>query len=65
MSDREKADIKNADMDSEMQLKAVEVAKEAFEKYAIEKDVAAHIKAEFDRRFSPNWHCIVGKNFGR
>ena len=25
---------------------------------------AAFIKNEFDRRYNPTWHCIVGRNFG-
>ncbi|VDK31480.1 unnamed protein product [Taenia asiatica] len=64
MSSQGDAVIKNADMDSTMRSDAVSIANEAFEKFSIEKDVAAHIKREFDKRYSPNWHCIVGKNFG-
>ncbi|KAJ7890598.1 outer dynein arm light chain 8 [Mycena olivaceomarginata] len=36
----------------------------ALEKYNIEKDIAAQIKKEFDRRHGPTWHVVVGKNFG-
>jgi len=25
---------------------------------------AETIKNEFDKRWSPHWHCIVGRNFG-
>ncbi|KAL5960755.1 Dynein light chain LC6 flagellar outer arm [Taenia solium] len=64
MSSQGDAVIKNADMDSTMRNDAVSIANEAFEKFSIEKDVAAYIKREFDKRYSPNWHCIVGKNFG-
>lgn len=32
--------------------------------YNIEKDIAAFIKKEFDKKYSPTWHCIVGRNFG-
>ena len=38
--------------------------KQAIDKYTIEKDIAAYIKKEFDRRHSPLWHCVVGRNFG-
>ena len=38
---------------------------QALEKYNIEKDIAAYIKKEFDKKFSPTWHCIVGRNFGK
>jgi dynein light chain LC8-type len=63
MSDR-KAVIKNADMSEDMQQDAVECATQALEKYNIEKDIAAYIKKEFDKKYSPTWHCIVGRNFG-
>ncbi|GAB0092967.1 Dynein light chain [Sergentomyia squamirostris] len=63
MSDR-KAVIKNADMSEEMQQDAVDCATQALEKYNIEKDIAAFIKKEFDKKYNPTWHCIVGRNFG-
>ena len=59
-----KAVIKNVDMSEEMQQEAVDVASAALEKYNIEKDIAAQIKKEFDRRHGPTWHVVVGKNFG-
>ncbi|KAG6334827.1 hypothetical protein ID866_4264 [Astraeus odoratus] len=59
-----KAIIKNVDMSEEMQQESVEVATAALEKYNIEKDIAAQIKKEFDKRHGPTWHVVVGKNFG-
>jgi dynein light chain LC8-type len=59
-----KAIIKNVDMSDEMQQESVDVASAALEKYNIEKDIAAHIKKEFDKRHGPTWHVVVGKNFG-
>ncbi|VDP69984.1 unnamed protein product [Echinostoma caproni] len=59
-----KAVIKNADMSNDMQEDAVQTAAYAIDKYQVEKDIAAHLKKEFDRRYNPTWHCIVGKNFG-
>ncbi|KAI0737119.1 dynein light chain type 1-domain-containing protein [Daedaleopsis nitida] len=59
-----KAVVKNVDMSEEMQQEAVDVASAALEKYNIEKDIAAQIKKEFDRRHGPTWHVVVGKNFG-
>ena len=56
--------IKNADMSEEMQQDSVECATQALEKYNIEKDIAAHIKKEFDKKCNSTWHCIVGRNFG-
>ena len=59
-----KAVIKNADMAEDMQSDAIEVATQAMEKFNIEKDIAAYIKKEFDKKYNPTWHCIVGRNFG-
>ncbi|XP_022955505.1 dynein 8 kDa light chain, flagellar outer arm-like [Cucurbita moschata] len=56
--------IKSADMFGDMQKEAVDIAIAAFEKHSVEKDVAEHIKKEFDQRHGPTWHCIVGRNFG-
>jgi dynein light chain LC8-type len=50
--------------DDAAQATAIEVAREAQDKHSIEKDQAAFIKKEFDRRFGPTWHCVVGRNFG-
>lgn len=63
MSDK-KAVIKNADMTSPMQDDAIRTALLALEKFNIEKDIAAYIKKEFDKKYAPTWHCIVGRNFG-
>ena len=63
MSER-KAVVKNADMPEDMQQDAIECATQAMEKFNIEKDIAAYIKKEFDKKYNPTWHCIVGRNFG-
>ncbi|CDS41734.1 dynein light chain [Echinococcus multilocularis] len=59
-----KAIIKNADMSDEMQQRAIDCAKDAMNQFTIEKDIAAYLKKEFDKLYSPTWHCIVGRNFG-
>ena len=59
-----KAVIKNADMSDEMQQDAIDVANQALERHNIEKDIAGFIKKEFDKKYSPTWHCIVGRSFG-
>ena len=73
MADR-KAVIKHADMaegivqchtnELDMQQDAIDISTQAMEKYSIEKDIAAYIKKEFDKKYSPTWHCVVGRNFG-
>jgi dynein light chain LC8-type len=59
-----KAIIKSVDMSEDLQQESVDIATSALEKYNIEKDIAAQIKKEFDRRYGPTWHVVVGKNFG-
>ncbi|XP_072163457.1 dynein light chain 2, cytoplasmic-like [Diadema setosum] len=63
MSER-KAVVKNADMSEDMQQDAIDCANQGMEKFNLEKDIAAHIKKEFDKKYNPTWHCIVGRNFG-
>ncbi|KAI9278438.1 dynein light chain 1, cytoplasmic [Phascolomyces articulosus] len=63
MSDT-KAVIKSADMSEEMQQEAIECSTQALEKFNIEKDIASHIKREFDKKYGVTWHCVVGRNFG-
>lgn len=59
-----KAVIKNVDMSEEMQQEAVETASAALAKFSVEKDIASNLKKEFDRKYGPTWHVVVGKNFG-
>merc|ERR1712166_939590 len=63
MADR-KAVVKNADMSEDMQQDAIDISTQALEKFNIEKDIAAFIKKESDKKYNPTWHCIVGRNFG-
>lgn len=56
--------IKAKDITEPMQQEAINVALTAIEKHKILRDVAAFIKTEFDRKFGPTWHCVVGRSFG-
>ncbi|KAF7458347.1 Dynein light chain 1, cytoplasmic [Cryptosporidium felis] len=51
-------------MSDEMQQDAIACAAAALERHNVEKDIAAYIKKEFDRKYNPTWHCVVGRNFG-
>ena len=62
-SDR-KAVIKNADMNEDMQSDAIDCAAMALNSFKTERDIAAFIKKEFDKKYEYTWHCIVGRNFG-
>ncbi|KAL7421051.1 Dynein light chain [Cryptotrichosporon argae] len=59
-----KAVVKSVDMVEDMQQRAVDTASAALERFNVEKDIAMHIKKEFDRLYGTTWHCVVGKNFG-
>eukprot|EP00406_Dinophysis_acuminata_P071330 CAMPEP_0179257554 /NCGR_PEP_ID=MMETSP0797-20121207/24849_1 /TAXON_ID=47934 /ORGANISM="Dinophysis acuminata, Strain DAEP01" /LENGTH=77 /DNA_ID=CAMNT_0020965537 /DNA_START=134 /DNA_END=367 /DNA_ORIENTATION=+ len=51
-------------MNESMMQEAVECATQAMDKYNTEREVANFIKKEFDKRHTPFWHVVVGKNFG-
>mmetsp|Transcript_6224 Transcript_6224/g.38659 ORF Transcript_6224/g.38659 Transcript_6224/m.38659 type:complete len:95 (-) Transcript_6224:1014-1298(-) len=59
-----KSTVVNTDMAEDMQKDAVECALAAMEKFNMEKDMAAFLKKEFDKKYSPTWNCIVGKSYG-
>ncbi|CAF1476362.1 unnamed protein product [Adineta ricciae] len=59
-----RANIKSSEMSPEMEQRAVDVAAEAFDVCNNEKEVASHIKKEFDKHYNGTWHCIVGRSFG-
>ncbi|KAA3670614.1 dynein light chain LC8-type [Paragonimus westermani] len=52
-------------MDPKMQQHAVELCADAMRRYDLEKDIASYIKKDFERKYGPTWHCIVGKSYGR
>ncbi|CCW63455.1 unnamed protein product [Phytomonas sp. EM1] len=59
-----KSNVKESDISIEMQTDALEVAIKAAKEHQMEKDIAARIKREFDKRYHPTWQCIVGRTFG-
>lgn len=63
MSDK-KAVVKNADMSEDMQQDAIDCASQALEKYNIEKDIAAFIKKEFDRKYDYELHIHTKSPLG-
>ena len=56
--------VKTVDMTEEMEKDCIEAATQAMQEFSLEKDMAAFIKKEFDKKYNPTWHCIVGRNFG-
>ncbi|THD28634.1 hypothetical protein D915_000483 [Fasciola hepatica] len=55
--------IYKTDMTAEMQEKAVELISHAFAVYVSDVDVVAYLTDEFDKRYEPSWHCIMGTQF--
>ncbi|KAM3183689.1 hypothetical protein ACTXT7_009858 [Hymenolepis weldensis] len=51
-------------MPEEMQKRSLSSANEAMKYHVLEKDIAGHIKKEFDMRYGATWHCIVGRSYG-
>jgi dynein light chain LC8-type len=64
INSNDKVVVKSVDMADEQQEVAIQLAQTSLAKFNTEKDVAANIKKEFDRKYLPNWHCIVGRSFG-
>lgn len=57
-----------ADMSDDMLKDAVETTRAAMAEFpdfeADGQKLVKKIKAEFDSRWGPHWHCVVGKSFG-
>lgn len=51
----------NAKTDEKMLQNAINISKQALEKFKLEREVACFIKKEFDKQYNKSWHCIVGK----
>ena len=49
----------NDDMKKDVEIQV----NQALDKCVEEKDIAASIKNHFDKKYAPNWHCVVGKSF--
>lgn len=52
--------------DFEVEGKAISLlsSKDILQKMSVGLDCAEKIKTEFDARWTPHWHCIIGRNFG-
>ncbi|TPP58530.1 Dynein light chain DLC [Fasciola gigantica] len=60
-----KISVRSSEMEEDKKQDAIAVTMEALELYDIEKNVAAHVKKMFDKKYGPTWHCVVGYQFGR
>mmetsp|Transcript_38960 Transcript_38960/g.28814 ORF Transcript_38960/g.28814 Transcript_38960/m.28814 type:complete len:94 (+) Transcript_38960:13-294(+) len=55
--------VKNVDMEEAMVEDVKKIAVEAVKRYNIDKDIASYIRREFEKKYNPTWHVIVGRNF--
>ncbi|CAH8832470.1 unnamed protein product [Trichobilharzia szidati] len=56
--------VKYVEMPIDMQQDAVDICYQGIEKFTEECEIASYLKKEFDLKYGPNWHCVVGKSFG-
>jgi dynein light chain LC8-type len=52
------------DPHGEMKADVAALAAEALEDFVTEVDISRHIKAHFDAKYGPTWHCIVRRRCG-
>jgi dynein light chain LC8-type len=50
------------DEHGEMKQEVYNLAAYAIEQFVTEMEVSKHIKAHFDQKYGPTWHCIVGSD---
>ncbi|CAB3410077.1 unnamed protein product [Caenorhabditis bovis] len=60
----DKLEVKETDMEDTQRDIVIGIVREAQRLYNIDKDVAAFVKEELDKKFGPTWHVICGKCFG-
>ena len=46
-----------------MKQEAYNLAAYAVEQFVTEMEISKHIKAQFDEKYGPTWHCVVGSDF--
>lgn len=51
------------EMDPEMKLDVEQQINRAIDTRETEKEISEEMKRFFDKKYSPNWHCVVGKHF--
>lgn len=51
------------DEHGEMKQEAYTLAAYAVEQFVTEMEISKHIKAQFDEKYGPTWHCVVGSDF--
>nr|CAH8826191.1 unnamed protein product [Trichobilharzia regenti] len=60
----EKAIVKSTGMPEEMQEHAIKTCVKAMRMHRYDKDIASALKREFNNKYGPTWHCVVGCSYG-
>jgi len=63
MADQRSVEWVVCEIGEDMKKDVEQVVNKALDEKETEKDIAAFIKAYFDKKYAPNWHCVVGKSF--
>ena len=53
----------NTEISEEIKKEAFEIIESGINSSITEKEAAENIKRQFDKKFGPIWHCIVGRDF--
>ena len=51
-------------MQDDMEKDAIEIAAFALNEFLSESVMANYIKKEFDKKYSPTWHVVIGTSYG-
>ncbi|TPP39720.1 putative dynein light chain [Fasciola gigantica] len=62
MPDTEPTIIK-VEMSDEMRDDAIKITMESLRRNQDETEILKYIKQQFDLKYKPSWHCVMGKNF--
>jgi len=63
----EKPIVKSQDMVGDMPEEAKDLIVSAIDKFSASSNweaAASKIKQDFDKKFAPTWHCVIGEGFG-
>mmetsp|Transcript_40738 Transcript_40738/g.120810 ORF Transcript_40738/g.120810 Transcript_40738/m.120810 type:complete len:89 (+) Transcript_40738:105-371(+) len=58
-----KAVVKFHEMDNDMLQFAIDQTVWAMDNYTSEREIATHMKKEFEDAYGTTWHCLCGRHF--
>ena len=59
-----KIEIRNMDITEDMRQEAIRLALVKLSARSTYNECAKTLKEEFDRKYYPSWHCVLGKSYG-